>query len=55
MLLDIVEAIQWEKQKRYLTRQKTREAAYRMVWCWAVTFVLFIAPYVKQSSLYLAP
>jgi hypothetical protein len=48
LLLDIVEEIQWHEQKRHLTRRKTREAATRLVACWAVTFVLFIAPYVMM-------
>ncbi len=52
LLLDIVEAIQWNEEKRYLTRRKTREAANRIVWCWAVTFVLFIAPYVYALITY---
>ena len=46
LLLDIIEAIQWHEQKRHLIRRKTREAANRLVRCWGVTFVLFIAPYV---------
>jgi hypothetical protein len=45
LLLDIVEAIQWHTQKRYLTRQRTKEAANRLVLCWAFTFVLFVLPY----------
>ena len=33
ILLEMIEAVQWSEQKRYLTRQKTREAANRLVWC----------------------
>jgi hypothetical protein len=47
LLLDVVEAIQWDEQKRYLTRQVTREAANRLVRCWAITFILFVLPYIS--------
>ncbi|MGE5261461.1 MAG: hypothetical protein ACM3MH_11360 [Actinomycetota bacterium] len=46
LLLDVTEALQWTEQKRYLARWKINLAATRVVWCWAITFALFIAPYV---------
>ncbi len=52
LLLDVTEAIQWNEQKRYLARRKTNEAARRLVWCWVITFGLFIAPYVYTLYVY---
>lgn len=45
LLLAILEEVQWSARNQYIARDATMLAANRLVWAWAISFLLFILPY----------